>query len=126
MSRAALSILVWGIYVTISGIQLATFPNVMLSSLGLPSTTDPWIRVFGVVLFVLGLYYLAAARQNLVPFFRWTVWGRVMVLAGIGALVASGMAPAQLLIFGGVDLCGAIWTGLVLRINPTNLQTRAA
>lgn len=119
MSRAAVSIFVFGCYLVLNAVVLALAPNLMLSTLALPPTNEPFVRVLGIVVFVLGLYYIQAARQEVVPFFRWTTWGRPIVLASFIALAAAGLAPAVLIGFGVVDAAGAIWTALALRSRST-------
>jgi len=115
MSRAAISIFVFGCYLVLNAMVLAFAPNLMLTSLRLPPTHEPWLRVLGVVVFVLGFYYIQAARQEVTPFFRWTIWGRPVVLAALIAFVAAGIMPAVLIAFGIVDAAGAVWTALALR-----------
>ena len=115
MSRAAISILVFGLYLVLNGVVLALAPNLMLATLGLAPTEEPWLRVLGVVVFVIALYYIAAARGEVKPFFRWTTWGRPIVLLAFIGFVGAGMAPAVLLLFGLIDTAGAVWTALALR-----------
>jgi len=115
MTAAATSVFSFGCYLVINGLTLMLAPNLLLSWFGLASTNDPWIRVLGVVVFVLGLYYASAGRQGLVPFFRWTIWGRALVLVLFIALVAAGMAPTQLIVFGLIDAVGAMWTAFAMR-----------
>ena len=118
MSRAGISIFVFGIYIVLNGITLMAAPNVMLSTLRQPPTQEPWLRVFGGVIFVLGLYYIQAARQEVVPFFRWTTWGRPLLLAIFILFVVIRIIPPIMLLFGVIDLAGAIWTATALRTRP--------
>jgi len=115
MSPAARSIFAFGVYVVLVGIGLVSFPNPMLGPLGFPAAQEPWVRVLGVVVFVLGLYYTQAGRENAVPFFRWSVWGRFTILIGFTGLVVSGQAPVPLILFGVIDAAGAAWTYVALR-----------
>jgi len=48
-------------------------------------------------------------------FFRWTVWGRSIVVVAFVAFVALGMAPPVLILFAAIDAGGALWTALTLR-----------
>jgi hypothetical protein len=82
--------------------------------LRLAPTTEPWIRVLGIVIGVLGTYYVAAARQELTWFFRATLWGRVIVLLGFTSLVVLRLAPPMLIGFALVDILGALWTRMAL------------
>jgi len=115
MSRAGISILIFGVYIVLNAITLMVAPNVMLGTLHQPPTQEPWLRVFGAVIFVLGLYYIQAARQEVVAFFRWTTWGRPLLMAILLLLVMVRIVPPVMLVFGVIDVAGAIWTALALR-----------
>ena len=115
MSRAARSILAFGIYCLAVGAVLILIPDTFIGLLRLEPTRDPYIRALGVVVMTLGFYYIAAARAEAVAFFRWTIWGRPFVLAAFIGLVLAGVAPPILILFGAVDGAGAVWTALALR-----------
>jgi len=115
VSRAARTVFAFGIYCLAVGAVLILVPNLFLSALGLEPTREPFIRALGVVVMTLGFYYLAAARAEAVAFFRWTVWGRLFVLAAFSGLVVAGTAPAVLILFGAVDAGAGLWTALALR-----------
>ncbi len=115
MSKPARSMLVFGIYLIANALLLVASPNTFLGLLGLAPTTEPWIRVLGIVVGVLGAYYVAAAWQELTGFFRATVWGRAIFLLGVALLVLLRLAPPVLIVFGLVDVAGALWTRAGLR-----------
>ncbi len=115
MSKAARSVQVFGVYLIGTALVLITAPNVLLGLLRIAPATEPWIRVLGVVVAVLGAYYVAAARAELVPFLRATVWGRAMALVGFVCLAALSWAPPMIVAFGVVDALGALWTWSALR-----------
>lgn len=115
MSRATTSIRVFGGYVVILGAALIVAPNAVLAPFGIPPTSEVWLRVVGVLAAALGFYYTVAARFELVPFYRATVYGRVFVFACFGAFVLLGFARPALALFGAVDLAGALWTATALR-----------
>lgn len=115
MTAAARSIVVFGTYVVLVGAGLVIAPNAVIGPLGFPTAQEPWIRVLGVVVMVLGLYYVQAGRENTPAFFRWTVWGRCLVLVGFAGLVGVGQAPAPLILFGVIDALGGLWTFLAMR-----------
>ena len=115
MNRAALSILVFGVYIVVVGVMLSGVPNLLLGPLGFPEAREPWIRVLGVVAIVLGCYYVQAARQDVTSFFRWTIWGRAAILVGFSLLVLAGQVAPTLILFGAIDGAGAVWTALALR-----------
>ncbi len=115
MSRAARSIFIFGIYIVVLGVLLSTFPAIVIGPFGFSEARELWIRVLGVVVFVLGCYYVQAARQEVTAFFQWTVWGRGAILVGFTLLVVAGQAAPALIIFGVVDAAGGAWTALELR-----------
>ncbi len=115
MSKAAISIFTFGCYLVLTGATLIVVPNLLLGLFGVAPTQEVWIRVLGVVAFVLGLYYIQAGRNEVTPFFRWTTWGRALVLVAFVAFVLLGMAPAPLIVFGIIDAAGGLWTALALR-----------
>jgi hypothetical protein len=115
MSSSALSILVFGAYLVVVGAMLVVAPNVLLSLFGVPSTQEVWIRILGIVVFVFGLYFVQASREGVTAFFRWTVWGRSIVVVAFVVFVALGMAPRVLVLFAAIDAAGALWTALALR-----------
>jgi len=115
MSKAAISILVFGCYILINAVTLLAKPDLLLGTLGLPPTHEPWLRVFGAVIFVLALYYIQAARQEVTPFFRWTTWGRPLLLVGLIILAVLRLVPPIVIVFGVIDLAGAAWTAVALR-----------
>jgi O-antigen/teichoic acid export membrane protein len=121
MSRAARSVLVFGVYVGVVGLLLSTVPNLVMGPLGFPEAREPWIRVLGVVVVVVAFYYLQAARHELTPFIQWTVWARAVVLVGFVLLVVAGQAAPALILFGLIDAAGAAWTAFELR---TSRRTR--
>lgn len=70
--------------------------------------------MLGVVTLALAIYYVTAARNGLVAFFRATVPVRAVVVAAFVGLVAVGAAPWQLVLFGLIDAAGAVWTAMAL------------
>jgi len=115
MSKAARSVYVFGVYLVVAGTGFLLIPNLVLGTLGVPPTTEVWIRVLGLVVTVLGIYYVAAARSGATLYFLVSVWVRSAFLVAMIAFVALGLAPLPLVGFGIVDALGALWTGLSLR-----------
>lgn len=87
------SVFVYGIYLIVLGVTLILIPNTLLGILGIPPTTEVYIRILGAVVLGIALYYVAAARQEVAPFFRWTVWGRALVLTGATWTALTLRAP---------------------------------
>ena len=115
MSKAAISVFVFSIYLFVLGLILVAFPNVLLSLFRLPETNEVWIRVVGMLVLVLGYFYSIAAQNELTSFLRASVIGRFSVLVFFVAFVLLGFAPPTLVLFGVIDAVAAIWTGLALR-----------
>ena len=115
MSKAAISVFVFGCYILINAVILLTAPNLMLSGLGLEPTREPWLRLLGLMTLALSVYYIQAAREELVAFFRLTMWGRLVILVGTVALAGVGLVPPVIVIFGVIDAAGAVWTAFALR-----------
>ena len=115
MSRAAKSLFVFGVYLCGLGVILLLFPNWLLHFFGVPPTNEVWIRINGMFVICLALYYLNAARYGLTRFIHWTVWARAAVIFCFTAFVLLVGAPKALLLFGLVDLLSATWTFIALK-----------
>jgi hypothetical protein len=115
MSRSAKTVLIFGIYVMILGTLLLLVPNVLLRLFRQPETSEIWIRAAGMLLFLLGFYYIEASRSEMVKFFQLTVYGRISVLLFFLGFVFFLSASPILLVFGAFDFCGAIWTQYALK-----------
>jgi len=110
MSRAAFTIKAFGVYLLALGLVLILVPNLLLALFGLPETREVWIRVLGVVVFNLGVYYWYAAKSEARPFFLASVFTRAFVLAAFVVFVAAGLVKPILILFGAVDFGGGVWT----------------
>ncbi len=117
MSRAARSLFFFGIYVISLGVFLVVAPNVLLKFFSVPETSEVWIRVVGVVVLLIGYYYVRAAtnEEGLTNFFRWTIYTRSSVIVFFTVFVLLNYIKPTLILFGVIDLAGAIWTALALR-----------
>lgn len=115
MSKTARSIFVFGLYLGVLGASLLTIPNLLLAIFQIPDTNEVWIRVVGMLLFLLGIYYVLAARKEMTDFFLWTVYVRASVLLFLITFVILGFVKPILILVGVVDFMGAIWTGILLR-----------
>ncbi|MSR01354.1 MAG: hypothetical protein EXR94_01250 [Gemmatimonadetes bacterium] len=115
MTKSAQSLFFFALYLFGLGAILLVAPNWLLGLFDIPPTTEVWIRIVGMLVLFLGVYYVSAARANFLPMLEASVRVRVAVPLFFGAFVALGWAPSSLLLFGGVDLAGAVWTYLTLR-----------
>lgn len=113
MSNAARTIVAFAIYMALVGAVLVAAPNVLLGVLGLPATSEPWIRILGLMTVIMSYYYWRAAASEATAFFQATVAGRTAMAA---FLVLLGVTGARVLVlFGMAELAGAVATALALR-----------
>jgi hypothetical protein len=115
VSTPTVSILVYGLYLAALGVVYMVIPNVPLRLFGFEPTTEPWIRVMAAMVVIVGYYYVQAARNRLRSFYRWTLHCRAFFPIFTVVLVVAGLVKPMLLLFGAIDLAGALWTGLTLR-----------
>ena len=126
MSPAARSIFYFGIYMLLVGLALLVAPRLLLGLFADPTNGTLWVRILGLVVCVLGYYYMQAARHELVAFFRASIQARPVVLVVFCLLVLLGLGKPYLILFGLADLLGALWTALALRSpQPRPAKTRS-
>ena len=115
MTAAARSIYVFGIYLIVLGGILMGSPNTLLSILGIAETSEPWIRVVGMLVMVIGILDVACARNEQTAFFRTTVYTRTFAFITFTLFASTGIAPPILIVFGLIDEAGALWTLAALK-----------
>jgi hypothetical protein len=115
MSRAAMSVFVFSIYLYIMGVVLVITPETLVRIFKFPEPDGLWIRVAGMLVIILAFYYSHAARAELRAFFVWTVIARTSVLLFFIAFVIAGLAPPALVLFGVIDFAAATWTLFAIR-----------
>jgi len=121
MSKAAKSVLVYGLYLSILGSFLLAVPNLLLNMFGFPETREVWIRVVGVLLLCLAFYCIQSAYAGIMAFFRWTIYTRGFSFLSFVVFVAFKLVQPTLILFGTIDLVGAIWTAVALRASASHL-----
>jgi hypothetical protein len=116
VTHAGKSIFYFGFWVVICGISLLFFPAFCLGVAGIVLSDYIIVRIFGLVLLYLSVYYFVAGRYPAFhPFYRATVFTRSSALAVVIIFVLLGMAQPIVIGFVIVDALGALWTGLALR-----------
>ncbi len=115
MSYAAKSVFAFGIYELLLGAGLIITPDPLLALFGFSVSNEVWIRVIGALICLFAFYDIQAARCELTNYFRWSVYARSSIILFFTAFVLSGFASPMLILFGAIDLLGAIWTALALR-----------
>ena len=123
MSRPARSIFVYAIYVFGLGATLLLVPNVPLPIFGLPQATEVWIRVAGMTVIFLSIFYFVAARNEYREIFVVSVPIRFAVPVFFASFVIAGYAPWKLILFTPLDVLFAIWTWAALRGEAANAKT---
>ncbi|MFO1315641.1 MAG: hypothetical protein U1F58_08540 [Burkholderiales bacterium] len=115
MSKAAFTVRAFGYYLLALGAVLILIPNVLLAMTFMPPTSEVWIRVVGVLVFNIGVYYIYAARCEATAVFRASVYARTFVLVAFAAFAVLGLAEPVLVVFGAVDFVGGLWTWKALQ-----------
>lgn len=115
MSKTAFTIKASCCYILALGLGLVLVPNMVLSLLRMPPTSEVWIRVLGVVIINIGVFFWVAARTEAVALYRASVYVRPLALLWFGAFVALGLVSPVLLVFGVIEALGALWTWLTMK-----------
>jgi hypothetical protein len=123
VSRAARSLLVFGVYLEVLAAILIFAPNTLLSAFGVVHTHEVWIRVLGVVVACVGVYYIVSARHAFRPVIVASVPARLMLASSFLAFVLLDYAQPAVLVFGVADLVGAVWTAISLRSDDSTLSS---
>ncbi len=115
MNAASRSVYYFGFYLVFLSVALTAFPNVLLSTFQMPETNEVWIRVVGVLVFSIGIYYIFMAQANHTLFLTLTIFIRASILLWFIVFVLISWAPPTLILFGVVDAIGAVWTYFELK-----------
>ena len=98
------------IYVLLAGAQLLFVPNVLLGIVGMEPTTEIWIRLMGMLVLVLSIYYYYMAKYGNDKVVWATVLGRLIFCGGLVVFVLLGLAKPALIGFAIVETGLALWT----------------
>ena len=115
MPKSAFSAKVFAIYLFFAGALLAVVPNFLLSILHIPQTTEVWIRVVGVIAFMIGIYAWVAAKHEAKPFLVASVYTRFLVFVAFTTFAIMGLGSPMIVLFGAIDLAGGVWTHFALK-----------
>jgi len=124
MSHTAKSILPFGIYLLIIGGLFLFVPEVMLIFAGVKTPPDVMSRIFGMIIIFMGYYYIVAARQDegMEKLFKATVYTRSSAIIFLTIFVFLSYANYLAIIFGLVDLAGALWTYFSLKKDNKEIE----
>jgi len=115
MTSASKSLYVFAIYLLVLGVLLIVIPNSLLSMFQIPETNEVWIRIAGVLTFSIGIYYFYMAPQNNAVFMALTAYVRASIIIWFTVFMLMEWVAPQLILFGVIDLLGALWTFIALR-----------
>ena len=115
MTYSAKTVFYFGIYVVCTGLLFLFIPEPILSLLRLPTTPSGWTSVVGLLALVIGAYYIVCGKANSEVFIRATLYVRWAFAIGATLLFVVGQMPVSIILFGGVDALGAIWTAMALK-----------
>ena len=121
MSRAALSIYVYGCYLIVLGLTLFLIPDIALKLVGLDVHKDVWISVVAMSVLFLAGYFIVSARKEVTEFFWLSVLFRLTVPLFFGAFIVLGYTRPNILLFTPPDVLFALWTLLALRSAPRSV-----
>jgi hypothetical membrane protein len=122
MSQSAFSAKVFAIYLFVVGAVLVVAPNFLLSIFRIPSTSEVWIHVVGVIAFMIGVYAWVAAKHESKPFLEASVYTRFVVFVAFTTFAVIGLASPMIVLFGVADLLGGIWTYFALKADAQSVR----
>jgi hypothetical protein len=100
--------------VFIVGGGLMLFPHRLLGIFQLSAGDGVWVRMTGLLAFILGVNYFVMVKTSATQLIRGSVWLRYFAAAFMTALVILELSQAPLLLFAAVDFMAASWTLLSL------------
>lgn len=115
MLPSAKSVLIFGAYLAMVGLTLLLIPNIFLSIIGVANTDEVWIRLSGILLMALSVYYIVAARTYLPVIFKVTAYIRCTILFFFSAFVYLDLMEPIMLLFAAIDFAGGVWTYLAMK-----------
>jgi len=115
MSKSAKSVLIYGIYLAINGLMLLLIPNVLTSSLGIEPTNEVWIRLSGILLMAIAVYYILGAKYEIIVILKATAFIRVSIILFFTAFVLLDFVSPNIIIISVIDFLGGFWTYVMLK-----------
>lgn len=125
MSKSALSAKLFAIYLFVVGTLLIFVPNLLLSIFRIPETSEVWVRVAGLIAFMIGVYAWVAAKHDFKPFIEASVYTRFVVFAAFTTFALMELSSPTIALFGVVDLLGGAWTYFALKADAQSAKNRA-
>lgn len=115
MSKSAKSVFIYGVYLALNGLLLLFVPNVLLNSLSIEPTTEVWIRLAGILLMAIAVYYFLAAKYEIIVIMKATAFIRFTIIFFFTAFVLLKLVSPSIIIISVIDFLGGAWTFLMLK-----------
>ncbi|GGD96612.1 hypothetical protein [Planktosalinus lacus] len=115
MSKSAKSVFIYGLYLALNGLLLLCVPNLLLNSLGIEPTTEVWVRLAGILLMAISVYYFLAAKYELVVIMKATAFIRFTIIFFFTAFVFLKWVSPSIVIISVIDFLGGAWTFIMLK-----------
>ena len=123
MTRAALSVYMYGLYLISSGLPFLLIPHFTLGMFGLSAGDDLWVRFVGVLIAIIGSFYVAAVLTRSDRMLSWSVPARYTTATFMAVMVALEEAGLALLIFASLDALTASLTWVAIRADEEEKAT---
>ena len=115
MTKSGKSLFYFGIYAVCAGLLLIVFPERILNLLQIPSMPAGWTRVVGLLAIVIGIYDILCGQKNIKPFIIVSIYVRLGFTLSTILLYIFGQMPISIILIGGIDALGAVWTSIALK-----------
>lgn len=115
MTPSGKSLFYFGIYVFGTGLFFIILPETLIDLTLLPQIPSAWARFIGLLALVIGANDILSGLANIKPFIKISVYVRFGFTAGAILLFVSGQMPVSIILLGGLDALGALWTIMALK-----------
>ena len=115
MSKSAKSVLIFGIYLGVIVLILLLVPNALITPFGIEPANEVWIRLSGILLMALAVYYSLAAKHEIVVIMKATAFIRMTIIFFFTAFALLKLVSPNIIIFSAIDFLGGVWTLLMLK-----------
>jgi hypothetical protein len=114
-TQSKISMLIFVSYMFIvGGIGFCFFPHKILFLIGMKTTDDTYIRMFGLLAGILAINYFMMVQQSAILFFKLSVAMRYLATIFMIYLVIAGISHRNLLLLALGDAVAATWTLIAL------------
>ncbi len=126
MSKSARSVLIFGIYLAIIGLLLLSVPNLLITPLGIEPTNEVWIRLSGILLMAIAVYYILGAKHEIIVILKATSFIRFSIIFFFTAFALLELVSPVIIIISAIDFIGGLWTYFMLKkeghFEPKNVE----